>query len=206
MITQRTPWNTARASDPCFAAFLDDEDYFLRVLAISEGINHILKQIFRIDPLERISLSDLRREVIALKSCFPPVDGESGSISPVLQDVCSPRNSAALRRSNSSMESSDIGSLRIDDLPMSVPFTFLTVPGAARSFSSVSSSIDSEGPITPETHAVHVDIEVPDIEDEEQDLGVKVEVAMVKPGKSVVSGITRKVFFRRFIRKLRASS
>lgn len=211
MITQRTPWNAARCDDDCFKAYLNDEDYFLRVLAISEGTNRILKRVFRIDPLARISLSELRREIMAIDSFFPPC-ADPAKLSPVLASSDSPRNSAALRRSFSSTPSIDIGSLTIDSegcemvVPLGVPNGFLTLPAAAHSGSSLASSADSEGPITPETHPIHVEMDVPDMEDGE-DLGEALHIEMhVKPTKPVEVTLPKKVFFRRFIEKLKVSS
>ncbi|KAK0449663.1 serine/threonine protein kinase, negative regulator of sexual conjugation and meiosis [Desarmillaria tabescens] len=78
------------------------------------------------------------------------------------------------------------------------------------SSSSLASSVDSDGPITPETHPVHVDVEVPDME-EGEGIGevdvasvVKDDEKPIQPADLVDSASSQKkrVFFRRFVQKL----
>ncbi len=77
------------------------------------------------------------------------------------------------------------------------------------SSSSLTSSVDSHGPITPETHPVHIDVEVPDIEGEgigEVDVAlvVKADKKPIQPaGLANSAGLQEKrVFFRRIVHKL----
>ena len=70
MITGRNPWRYATADDDCFAAYLHDNDFLREVLPISEGINVILKKIFTINPLRRISLPSLRDAILELNAFF----------------------------------------------------------------------------------------------------------------------------------------
>ncbi|KAF9076749.1 kinase-like domain-containing protein, partial [Rhodocollybia butyracea] len=70
MIAGRNPWRQATIKDDCFSAFLFDRDFLRTVLPISAQANHILKCIFHLNPLNRISIPDLRREVLAVDTFF----------------------------------------------------------------------------------------------------------------------------------------
>ncbi len=76
--------------------------------------------------------------------------------------------------------------------------------------SSLASSVDSDGAITPETHSVHIDVEVPVMEEGEGigevdvALVVKADEMPIQPADLVNSADSQKkrVFFRRFVQKL----
>ncbi|PIL29604.1 transporter [Ganoderma sinense ZZ0214-1] len=71
MITSRQPWCIASSEDCCFSTWLEDRDFLKQVFPISDGANLIIQRIFQLEPLDRISLSELRREIRELDTFFP---------------------------------------------------------------------------------------------------------------------------------------
>ncbi|BGP19978.1 hypothetical protein JCM10213_006755 [Rhodosporidiobolus nylandii] len=64
----RNPWKQACPSDETFCAYLGNPDFLRSILPISEHTNRILKRIFALNPLARISLGELRREIMAVRT------------------------------------------------------------------------------------------------------------------------------------------
>lgn len=63
MATGRNPWKQASLKDETFRAFLADPDFLLSILPISRELNRILKRIFCIDPMRRITLVELKEKI-----------------------------------------------------------------------------------------------------------------------------------------------
>ncbi|KAG1142813.1 hypothetical protein G6F37_007380 [Rhizopus arrhizus] len=57
--TGRNPWHIASLEDKTYCAFLRDPDLLLKMLPISSELNRIIKRIFCLDPLKRITLDEL---------------------------------------------------------------------------------------------------------------------------------------------------
>jgi len=64
----RNPWKQACPSDETFCAYLGNPDFLRSILPISEHTNRILKRIFALNPAVRISLAELRREIMSVKT------------------------------------------------------------------------------------------------------------------------------------------
>ncbi|SCV72984.1 BQ2448_6909 [Microbotryum intermedium] len=64
----RNPWKQACPSDETFCAYLGNPDFLRSILPISEHTNRILKRIFALNPKARITLKDLRREILSVKT------------------------------------------------------------------------------------------------------------------------------------------
>ncbi|KAJ3824695.1 kinase-like domain-containing protein, partial [Lentinula raphanica] len=70
MIAGRNPWRHAMTTDDCFSAFLYNRDFLRTVLPISDQANSILKRVFHLNPMNRPSIPELRREILAIDSFF----------------------------------------------------------------------------------------------------------------------------------------
>lgn len=72
MITGRNPWKVAcTLEDSAFAAYLHDpEDYLRRTLPMSPAARAVLLRILTFDPINRISLPDLRDMILAVDTFF----------------------------------------------------------------------------------------------------------------------------------------
>ncbi|KAG6856345.1 hypothetical protein H0H87_005463 [Tephrocybe sp. NHM501043] len=197
MISGRNPWRYATAEDECFSAYMRDKDFLRQVLPISRGANAILKRIFRINPMSRIKLRDLRQEVLNVDTFFMTEEElacANSTIRKAAQSYSEGKHreaQAAVAQITRVFESTDepdssvssdevyvFDSPPANSIPPSPsssvpPTAFLTVPGhnvdsnsassSARTSNSTNSGSDSDGPITPTTHAVNPAIEVPDL-------------------------------------------
>jgi serine/threonine protein kinase len=192
MITGRLPWVIARADDQCFMEFVKNPDYLLQVLPISKGMNEIFKKIFVLEPSFRITLPELYREILNLDTFFIS-DEDYVHASEYVRNVrkmyatCEPepRTVLQVRNYTSSDDSSDYDDSdairRVDMAWAGHVDSRILRAGAGRSVditefarneasSDSSSSDESDGPITPETHAVDPAIAIPDFE-EGEDIG-----------------------------------
>lgn len=70
LVCGRNPWRIASTSDESFAAFLADPTFLRRILPISDDCLYVLARIFTIDADVRVTLAELRKDVLAVKSFF----------------------------------------------------------------------------------------------------------------------------------------
>lgn len=59
----RNPWKRAAASDSTFRAFLKNPHFLKTILPLSPELDDILRSVFEVDPLKRITIRDLRNKV-----------------------------------------------------------------------------------------------------------------------------------------------
>ncbi|KAG8828913.1 hypothetical protein FRC17_007365 [Serendipita sp. 399] len=59
----RNPWRQASPNDDTFRAFVHDSEFLPHILPVSAACNEILKQIFTLDPKDRITLPQLRQAI-----------------------------------------------------------------------------------------------------------------------------------------------
>ena len=70
MITGRAPWTKAVTTDACFVEYLLNENYLREMLPVSQEANDLFRKIFACEPSERITISALRKEIIALETFY----------------------------------------------------------------------------------------------------------------------------------------
>ncbi|TFY58035.1 hypothetical protein EVG20_g8304 [Dentipellis fragilis] len=193
MITNRNPWRYAVTQDPCFSAFLEDVLYLREMLPISKEANKLFRRVFTLTPHCRITLSQLRVAVQEMDTFFM-TDRELQRASDVVLDNAilyaeQGMGQDILFASEASSEKSDpnspcstcsscSSSLGSDEI---LAFVYSDFRGPAirpprdtpaqraplLKSSDGSSSADSAGPITPETHPIHPAAEVPPLSDDE---------------------------------------
>ncbi|KAJ8086746.1 hypothetical protein PM082_005569 [Marasmius tenuissimus] len=192
LVSGRNPWRYAMTTDDCFSAFLHDRDFLRKVLPVSEGVNRILKRIFHLNPLCRISLPDLRKKILELDTFYMSDDDLAASPAEVrgiahhyaaqasapqptprdeIQEQQESKNSSArVDPEEVYIYASPAEGLQPlqDHLHNAVLDAFTIGSRSTDSDASSSSAEQSSGPITPETHPVDPDVEVPDmpLEDE----------------------------------------
>ncbi|CAH7670017.1 kinase-like domain-containing protein [Phakopsora pachyrhizi] len=64
----RNPWKQACPSDETFKAYLSNPEFLRSILPISLPLNQLLKRIFSLNPLGRISLEDMKAQVLKIKN------------------------------------------------------------------------------------------------------------------------------------------
>lgn len=70
MVTSRSPWYKALSVDECFRDFLVNENYLQRMLPISSAANTLFRRIFAYEPLERITVPELRKAIVDIDTFF----------------------------------------------------------------------------------------------------------------------------------------
>ncbi|KAJ3532504.1 hypothetical protein NM688_g7410 [Phlebia brevispora] len=204
MITCRSPWQKAVTMDDCFSDFLLEENYLREMLPISKGANKIFRKIFNYDPIERISIPALRKEILALDTFFMEDDeiARSGRAVKIAHNYCideakaKPTPKAKVKAAV--VVKVDVAAsphvlherpAKFEDTPTPSPITTaqafiigsLSSADSEDSDASVSSSgSESNGPVTPATSAQDLDIEVAElnIKLDDYEEGVKVERIM----------------------------
>ncbi|OCH88891.1 kinase-like protein [Obba rivulosa] len=75
LIAGRNPWRTARLEDRQFWRFLgsiDEETNFWEHLGVSEELAVMLDRVFEMEPEMRLSIEEMREEVLSIRAFFAP--------------------------------------------------------------------------------------------------------------------------------------
>ncbi|KAF5390525.1 hypothetical protein D9757_002700 [Collybiopsis confluens] len=218
MIAGRNPWRYAMTTDDCFSAFLYNRDFLRTVLPISKQANNILKRIFHLNPLNRVSIKDLRKEILAVETFFMSEE-DLGHSTDVVRTAAAyyavPRPDGEVKeRSKSptvkcipckSISTQDSEEVYLFKRPIDCP---QPLPDHLQHDSDTSGSeSESAGPITPETRPFNgVILEVPELSDEQLggrlDIQPKPEAACVSPRHRAPSNTAAKPPPRRVGRQL----
>ncbi|KAI7878225.1 kinase-like protein [Lichtheimia hyalospora FSU 10163] len=115
LTTGRNPWRQASLTDDTFCAYLSDRDFLLQILPISRELNQILKRVFCVDPLRRISLDELYERIKRCKHFTRTPHVERLEMQQDLaRDLLPPSPPATPRRSQSSWLSHQSSSVAAD--------------------------------------------------------------------------------------------
>lgn len=171
MITSRSPWQKAEVKDKSFVEFLRNENYLMELLPISKEANVLFRKIFEYEPTERINLSTLRREIIALPSFFLNNEelARAGEVARDAAAYCGVRVEpiqgglpakkakavGAVRKERTPAQPPRASPPRCDDLSVVTPSMDITDASV--------SDVSSEGPVTPASYPVQMEGYIPDI-------------------------------------------
>ncbi|KAF9046930.1 kinase-like protein [Hymenopellis radicata] len=70
MTTGRSPWRLASLEDIGFRSFLRHRSYLEENLPLSKPVAHVLRRIFDLNPCRRITLKELRKEILEIDTFF----------------------------------------------------------------------------------------------------------------------------------------
>ncbi|KAJ6522282.1 kinase-like domain-containing protein [Mycena capillaripes] len=216
LVTTMNPWATAQYKDWRWNSFITDPGFLREILPISSPLSELLICCFRINPGHRPTITQLRHEVLSMSELFMS-DADLEKASPGVRRAAGCAAAAALVydpsdwSGTSSSSGSGYSSL---DAHLGRPVNFpaaaglvlpapvaggsrLTVPTPASipsagkvpfaSRRDLSSAVESDGPLTPPAHLVHL----PPMSPHQQQDGVLLP-------KTPSGGK-----FKRFIRRLR---
>ncbi|KAJ3558251.1 hypothetical protein NM688_g1030 [Phlebia brevispora] len=71
LITGRNPWRKATTVDEHFHRYMADKDFLREVIPVSEAAADIFHKIFTFSSSERITIPELREEILSVKTFFP---------------------------------------------------------------------------------------------------------------------------------------
>ncbi|KAJ6454939.1 kinase-like domain-containing protein [Mycena vitilis] len=70
MVTSVTPWSAAESHDTRWKSFVADPEFLREILPISRSLNNLLQRCLSLNPADRLTLSQLRDEVLSLPDLF----------------------------------------------------------------------------------------------------------------------------------------
>jgi serine/threonine protein kinase len=204
MTTHLPPWTQASPKDKAFSHFLKNPRVLGRMFQgarefrISESATTILQRIFRLDPLSRISLSELREEILKVDS-FTRKTHESAPLkeSPIRRFIPRIPRYRAPKRKGDIKQSTPAPSMSQPKATLVKNVPSLSAPGSSKS------SGESSGPITPETHPAP-DVGIADLDVEALDLNPKSSLQKSVIFPIVVSKPPRWSVFKETVERIQA--
>jgi serine/threonine protein kinase len=186
MVTTRYPWMQASQDDKFFYKFLRHPQNLGPDMYISEAASSIFQRIFKMNPLARISLPELREEILKMGT-FSRTEADDmpksrrKSIIPRLRIFGTKGGANGQSPLIPNLDVAVVCSSHVSSIiPLDLT-TIATPPPSSVARSDSTDSIESDGPITPETHPVHPDVEISDSDAFELDGGAPTPVIVVPP-------------------------